>query len=382
MSVSKMATIATLALAIAMGIGRFAFTPLLPLMQDDNLLNIEQGGILATVHFVGYLLGALFTAKIPASPRFTFRLSLLVIAVATIGMGITSNFTLWIIFRFFTGAFSAVVLVFVSNFYVKRLAEMKQPEKQGWVFSGVGLGIVVAGLGTLLIMVNEIGSSASWQILGATSLLVAIVICINIGSEIPIEHKTVTHAEAPKSKLWWSLIIPYGALGIGYIIPATYLPLMAKEVISSPIVFGWAWPIFGMAALLSTLFSGALQRAFSIRQIWVVSQFIMAVGLLMPVVFPHIVSIVAAGSCVGGTFMLITMMGMKETHRLAPAADIMRHLAIMTAAFAVGQMLGPVFASSLFSITGGFSVSLLLASGILVATAIALHLSTPKVIAG
>jgi predicted MFS family arabinose efflux permease len=381
MSALKIATVATFSLAIAMGIGRFAFTPLLPLMQDDSILDIEQGGILASVHFVGYLLGALYAARLPFSPRSIFRFSLITIAVSTIGMGITTNFGLWVIFRFLAGIFSALTLVFVSNFYVKHLAEMGQSEKQGWVFSGVGLGIVAAGFGTLLIMINNLGSAASWQIFGVLSLAVAIVVCMNIGSEIPNEKKTTTQVKTQKSPLLWSLIIPYGALGVGYIIPATYLPLMAKEVISSPLIFGWAWPIFGTSALISTLVAATLQKAFSIRQIWVTSQFIMAFGLLMPVVFPHIVSIVLAGICVGGTFMVITMMGMKETHRLAPAEDIMRHLAIMTAAFAVGQMIGPVLASSLYSITESFSVSLVLASGILVATATVLHLTAPKLIA-
>jgi len=378
MSALKIATVATLSLAIAMGIGRFAFTPLLPLMQDDGLLDIEQGGLLASVHFVGYLLGALYAAKLPFSPKLTLRISLITIAVSTIGMGVTSSFGLWVIFRFLAGVFSALTLVFVSNFYVRHLAEMGQSEKQGWVFSGVGLGIVAAGIGTLLIMISGLGSAASWQIFGVLSLLAAIVICVNIGSEIPDEKKTAAQTKAQKSPLLWSLIIPYGALGVGYIIPATYLPLMAKEVISSPLVFGWAWPIFGTAALISTLVAATLQKAFSIRQVWVASQIAMAFGLLMPVLFPHIISIVLAGICVGGTFMVITMMGMKETHRLAPADDIMRHLAVMTAAFAVGQMVGPVLASSLYSVTQNFSVSLVLASAILVATAAVLHFSAAR----
>lgn len=381
MSALKIATIATLSLAIAMGIGRFAFTPLLPLMQDDNLLDIEQGGILASVHFVGYLLGALYATRLPVSPRSTFRFSLITIAVSTIGMGLTSSFALWVVSRFLAGTFSALALVIVSTYYVKHLADIGQSEKQGWVFSGVGLGIVAAGLGTLLIMISGLGSAASWQIFGVLSLIVAIVVCMNIGSEIPNQKKTTAQIKAQKSPLLWSLVIPYGALGVGYIIPATYLPVMAKEVISSPLVFGWAWPIFGTAALISTLVAATLQKAFSIRQIWVASQFIIAFGLLMPVVFPHIVSIVLAGICVGGTFMVITMMGMKETHRLVPADDIMRHLAVMTAAFAVGQMLGPVLASSLYAITENFSVSLVLASGTLVATATVLHLTAPKLVA-
>jgi len=378
MSAVKIATVATVSLAIAMGIGRFAFTPLLPLMQDDQLLNIEQGGFLASVHFVGYLLGAFYAARLPFSPKATLRFSLIFVAISTLGMGVTYNFNLWLVFRFIAGFASALVLVLISNFYVRHLAKAGRTEMQGWVFSGVGFGIIAAGLGALVIMLGNVGSQASWQIFGVVSLFVAIVICMNIGSEIPDTKTTSAQIKSQRSPLLWSLAIPYGALGIGYIIPATYLPVMAREVISSPLVFGWAWPLFGTAALVSTLLAAKLQKAFSIRHIWVASQFVMALGLLLPVVYPHILTIILASICVGGTFMVITMMGMKETHRLAPANDIMRHLAIMTAAFAIGQMIGPTLASFVYALTESFSISLIMASVILAVTATLLLITTPK----
>lgn len=378
MQAIKIVTVATLSLAIAMGIGRFAFTPLLPLMQNDQLLNIEQGGFLTSVHFAGYLLGAFYAARLSFSPKATLRFSLIVIAISTFGMGATFSFNLWLVFRFVAGFASALVLVLISNFYVKHLAETGRTELQGWVFSGVGFGIVTAGLGTMAIMVSDIGSAASWQIFGVVSLFTSIVICTKIGPEIPDTKTTPAQIKSQRSPLLWSLAIPYGALGIGYIIPATYLPVMAREMISSPLIFGWAWPLFGTAALVSTLLATKLQKVFTIRQIWVASQFLMAFGLLLPVVFPHILTIILAGICVGGTFMVITMMGMKETHRLAPANDIMRHLAIMTAAFAIGQMIGPILAGSTYALTENFSISLILASGILAVTAILLRITTPK----
>ena len=48
-----------LALAVAMGIGRFAFTPVLPMMQADLGLSLAQGSWLASANYLGYLLGAL-----------------------------------------------------------------------------------------------------------------------------------------------------------------------------------------------------------------------------------------------------------------------------------------------------------------------------------
>ncbi|MCP4071503.1 MAG: YbfB/YjiJ family MFS transporter [Hyphomicrobiales bacterium] len=368
----KIAFVGLSSLVIAMGIGRFVFTPLLPLMLNDGLVNISQGGWLASVHFLGYWLGAVFAAKLPFTPQSALRLSLIGIGLCTLGMGLMNQYEAWLALRFLAGIFSAFTLVLISNFYIRHLATIGAPAKQGWVFSGVGAGILITGFGTLAIMISGVDSSTSWQIFGVASLLSAILVSINIGPEISDIPPNNVQQRSKRTPLIWNIIIPYGALGVGYVIPATYLPLMARDIIPDPVLFGWAWPIFGFAAFLSTFFAVRLERRYSIREIWFASQVILAAGLLFPVIFPHITTIIISGICVGGTFMIITMMGMKETHRLAPSQDIMHHLAVMTAAFASGQIIGPVFASTIFALTQSFSASLVFASVLLIITAVAL----------
>ena len=224
----------------------------------------------------------------------------------------------------------------------------------------------------LAIMASQVDSALSWQIFGVVSLAAAAALSAQIGGEIPDTLAVIQARKAPRTPLVWSVVIAYGAMGVGYIIPATYLPVMAREVVQSPLIFGWSWPVFGAAAFASTLLVARIQRHFSNRQVWAASQIVMAAGLLLPVIHPHISTIIIAGICVGGTFMIITMTGMKEAHRIAPAHDVMRHIAVMTAAFASGQMIGPVFASSIYHLTRSFSVSLVLTSMILVITALIL----------
>ena len=72
-----------LALFAAMGIARFAFTPLLPPMHAEGLLSIGQGGLVASVHFLGYAMGALLAGFITGAPRFALYGSLILIAVTT-----------------------------------------------------------------------------------------------------------------------------------------------------------------------------------------------------------------------------------------------------------------------------------------------------------
>jgi predicted MFS family arabinose efflux permease len=371
-SIFRITLVGLVSLALAMGIGRFAFTPLLPMMREDGLVSIADGGLLASVHFLGYWLGAVFAAKFPCSPRMMLRTSLLAIGVATVGMGVVDDFTVWLILRWLSGVCSAWTLVLVGNYYVKHLTENGAVEYQGWVFSGVGAGILIAGLGCLAFMVNQVGSSLSWQIMGAVSMIAICAVCLNMGPEIPAVRLASGHRESQRTPLDWRIVIAYGAAGIGYIIPATYLPIMARDIVPSPLIFGWTWPVFGAAAFVSTLLAARFQKRYSNRQIWAASQVVMAIGLLLPVIHPHILTIITAGLCVGGTFMIITMTGMKEAHRIAPPRDVMRHIAVMTAAFATGQMIGPMFASSVYDLTRSFAASLIITSALLVITAMTL----------
>lgn len=374
----RVVVVGLLSLAIAVGIGRFAFTPMLPLMQADGLVTLSGGGALASLHFVGYLMGAVLAARLPVSPRTALRISLLVIGASTLGMGLVESFPMWLGLRWVAGLCSAFILVLVSNFYVKRLAELGLVRRQGWIFAGVGAGIAVAGLGAIAMMAWGIGSASGWQLYGVATLAAGIAVCGGVGPELSGTRPSFAWNGRHRSPLVWRVVVAYGAAGIGYIIPATYLPVMARAVVTDPLIFGWAWPIFGAAAFLSTLLSARLHARFSNRSIWIVSQVIMAVGLVLPALHSSMATIVIAGLCVGGTFMIVTMAGMKEAHRIAPEADVMRHIGAMTAAFATGQMAGPVIASALHGLTGGFGVSLGVTSVLLVATALSLTIKPAR----
>jgi predicted MFS family arabinose efflux permease len=368
----RAAVVGLLALAVAIGFGRFAFTPLLPMMQDDKLLTIGEGGVLASVHFTGYWLGALFAARLPFAPMKALVCSLFAIAAGTLAMGLTESFALWVAFRFLCGACSAFVLVVVSSHTIRCLAEDGHVRKQGWVFSGVGAGIALAGLGTVVFMAIGTGSALVWQIFGLIALAASAVVFILTKKELPGAAPVPDKQAGPRHPLAWRTAIAYGAAGIGYIVPATYLPVMARETIQSPLVFGWSWPLFGAAAFLSTLISVRLHAHFSNRQIWAASQITMAAGLLPPVIYPHIGTVALAGICVGGTFVIIALAGMKEAHRTVSPYEVQRHIAALTTIFATGQIIGPVVAGQIFEATGSFSSPLLVTSIALASTALAL----------
>ena len=133
------------ALAIAMGIGRFAFTPILPMMQQDGGLSVTEGGWLASANYLGFLLGAVAAIRIRVRPTAAIRWGLVVIGVVTLGMGLDNRFATWIVLRALAGVANAWAQVFAFAWCLKHLAVVGRPLLNGVVCAGVGIGIAVTG---------------------------------------------------------------------------------------------------------------------------------------------------------------------------------------------------------------------------------------------
>ena len=355
-----------LALAVANGIGRFAFTPILPLMQEDAGVSVVQSGWLASANYAGYLVGALWAMLHRVDRVRAVRVSLLATGLATLAMAFAEGMPAWLALRLAAGVSSAWALIHVSAWCLDRLAAERRPLLNGIVFAGVGAGVVVAGLVCVVLMSMGSGSTSAWLALGAVALVVA-------GGVWPVftpGGPTTGPGPRLQAGFKWSgdaarLVFCYGAFGLGYIIPGTFIPVMAKQVIRDPLVFGWAWPVFGLAAAASTLFAVLLLGKLDNRSVWRAAASAMALGVVSPLFLPGLTGIVLAAVLVGGTFMVITMVGMQEARRVAgPNAGVL--IAALTSAFAAGQIAGPLLVSYFAGRAGGFSAALWLACGFLV----------------
>jgi MFS family permease len=363
-----------LALAIAIGVGRFAFTPILPMMQKDYGLTLRMAGWLASANYVGYFVGALSAMWIRLPGATVVRCSAVAIALLTGAMGLAHDPAAWLLLRALAGIASAWILVFASAYVLQRLAASGNGGLGGVVFGGVGFGTALTGASCLLFRNLSWPADHVWIATGAIALALALMGWPGYQDALRAPA-AATPADDPPPPLGAHLhvVICYGIFGFGYIIPGTFLPAMAKEIIPDPAVFGWAWPIFGGAALVSTLIAGRLSAHLANRTIWALSHVVMAFGVAMPVLSPGIAGIVVSACCVGGTFMVATMTGMQEARALAPR-HASRLMAGMTAAFGMGQILGPLLVSAVASRPNGMNAVLVLASALLLASAATLGL--------
>jgi MFS family permease len=350
-----------ISLAIAVGVGRFAFTPLFPLMVRDGLLTSTAGTLLATCNYLGYFVGALLADRLGMRPETLLRMGLIGIVIVTASVGWTSSLTAWAMLRFLAGVFSAWSLVGTTAWAFAWFALLGHPKWAGAVFAGVGIGIAGTGMFCLLTARSSTLATEMWielAILAFVPTAIALVVSRNTLSIESNNQNPATprlhHAAQPRSR---ALIICYSVFGFGYILPATYLPALARELVNDPRVFGWAWPIFGIAAAVSTVVGSWMLRRFNRVQVWAASQALMAVGVLLPTIWRSTTGIIIAALFVGGTFMVITMVGMQEA-RIRAEDDATAILARMTAGFAFGQLMGPVASAAFSHLTPDASVGL------------------------
>ena len=366
--------LASTALAVAMGIGRFAFTPILPLMIQEGTVHLAQTAWLSSSNYIGYLVGALSLLKSKRHPLFVM-LGLSLVTLTT-WLASLSSFGWLLVLRFLAGVASAWVLVSISAFAINWL-KSRQVATSGLIYTGVGIGITLTGLicsyfifqsATATIAAQSSFSPLSsrlWQYLGVIALLATLLVTFllaKINSQFAstaaasiaaaktnpskAAHTNPTASITPAKLKLANVLTAYGLFGFGYILPATFLPQIAKQWLSGQ-SYLLIWPFFGLAAALSVVLSQGLQRRynnFSLLGVWRVSQIIMAVGTLLPALWQSLTGLMLSALMVGGTFMVVTMAGLQVAASQVTHYPKYNLSALMTASFAFGQLIGPLTA--------------------------------------
>lgn len=376
-----------LSLAAAMGVGRFVFTPMLPLMIRDGQMDVALGGWVAAANYGGYLLGAVTAARIRLDAARLGVLALLLTVVLTAAMALPGPALLWMALRWLAGMCSAWAFVATSVWCLGALATLGRPSWGGGVYAGVGLGMVLTGLYCLGGAVAGVSASALWLQLAVLALLLTLPVVLVVRKLAPVSasHVAMTVGKGMAPRGTAGLVVCYGLMAFGYILPATYLPVLARSLVDDPRWFGLAWPLFGLTAALSTLLAGRWMRRRSRLEVWSLSQALMGLGVLLPSLWLSAWTIALSALLVGGTFMVITMAGVQEIRARAvghPTAWVSR----LTTAFAIGQIAGPVTATLLLNTpfigAQGLSAALQIAALSLLASSVWLWRQKKATLAG
>ncbi len=341
--------VGVLALAVAMGIGRFAFTPLLPLMLRDGTLSSTAAHSWASANYIGYLVGALTASLLQRHSLTGLKVGLLGIALMTLSTGLLPSLqltSLGLTLRFGCGLLSAWILVCTSSWCLTQLMNLGESQRGSWIYTGVGAGIAVTGSG--IWFAGSQPAADLWIMLGLLALTLSFwpLSKLHRPAEslrtLPVQRARPTPQYPAFATLRHSpVLICYAISGFGYIIPATYLPLLAQQQSASPQLFGLTWPVFGLAALGSVTLVALKLSHWPHSRTWALAQGLMAAGVLIPIFTHSLALLILSALLVGGTFMITTLAGLQLAREREPLNPTPL-LGLMTAGFAAGQIAGPV----------------------------------------
>jgi MFS family permease len=363
------AALAAAVLAAAMGIGRFAYTPILPLMTAQAGLTAKAGATLATANYVGYLAGALAgTASSRVARSHLAIRSSLVLLVATLVAMPLGNSQSWIVMRLLAGFTSAVVFVGAVNWMADHLHH-HSPHLTGWGFGGVGVGIALSG-SLVLLLPGATGWKGAWWVAGGLAAVLSVgAWAMRARAGAASETPTTSADRPPASHRWFTaLLLCYTLEGIGYIIAGTFI--VAAIAHDSPGRLGsGAWIVVGVAAAPSAVLWSWLGRRFSHPVLLASALVLQAGGIVLPALVGGPAAALTGAILFGVTFIGISTVALAAGRHLR----VPRAVAVLTAGYSVGQIAGPIAVAPLLH--HGFRLALLVAAGVvLVAAAVAAFL--------
>ncbi|MFC5448973.1 YbfB/YjiJ family MFS transporter [Paenibacillus aestuarii] len=358
------------ALMVAMGIGRFAFTPILPMMMDHHLFSAAGAGYLASSNYLGYLIGAfLLTLVQVKSKSKLLMIGLIVSVVTTWAMGVFHTLDLWLGLRFLSGLASAVVFVIASSFVLERLTQFQA----GIFYGGVGAGILLTGL-SVPFLAKHSDWSGVWKGLGLISLILGLAACYFLRDKSsrtkgPISPQALPSADARNILIW--LMIAYGLEGLGYIVTGTYLVAFAKTISNIPNIAGFSWTLVGIAAIPSCVGWSWLAARWGKKWTLTVSMMLQSLGIIIPVLCPSTATVFASAILFGVTFMGITTLFVAYAKDLYPTNN-RKVIGLLTTCFSLGQIIGPIVAGLLIARNGSYLSALIGAAVIVFVGAVSL----------
>lgn len=369
----KVLSAGILSLILMLGIARFAYTPLLPLMQQQAGLGVSEAGWLATINYVGYFCGAVSASLISdltAKDRL-YRIGLITAVVTTAGMGLTENLWLWALLRFFAGLSSAAGLLLGSGLILNWLIRHDHRSELGIHFSGLGLGIAFCA-----IAIEYMNQYLTWDQQWLTLTVVGVLLLIPAWLWLPPPDTTtstrsgVVMLDAPPSKVFLRVfMVAYFCAGVGYVVSATFIVAIVNQIPGLEGKGSWTFMVLGLAAAPACIIWDLLARRFGDLNALLAAFILQTVGILLPVIEPGLLPTIIGAALFGGTFIGIVSLVLTMAGRYYPTRPA-KMMGKMTISYGIAQILAPAITGILAEHSGHYNDGLIIAAAMMTLGAI------------
>ncbi len=358
-----------ISLVLLVGVARFAYTPLIPVMQSESILTDFSAGWLAAINYIGYLCGAVIAASVSSLmlKDTLYRLGLIVAVLTTVGMALAENTLLWAFMRFMAGLSSAAGMLIGSGLVLNWLIRHHFRSELSIHFMGIGLGIVFTAIAVDL-MVDAYNWQEQWIILG----IAGVVLAVPAWRWLPRPHNSgLTHSgtaledRPPSKRFFWLMLASYFCAGFGYVISATFTVAMVER---QPGLSGsgeLVWLVLGVTAIPAVLFWEQVARRIGTLYALMLNYLIHIIGILVPVFYDSLAAALVSAVLYGSTFIGIVSLVLAMAGRFYPTKPA-KLMGKLTLSYGVAQIIAPALAGMMAEKTGHYSGGLLMAAGMMV----------------
>lgn len=358
-----------ISLILVLGIARFSYTPLLPIMLDQAGLSLSGGGWLTAINYLGYLSGAVVASLISdlVLKDRLYRIGLILAVASTLGMGLTENFWLWAFYRYLAGLSSAAGVLLGSGLILNWLIRHGHRSELGIHFAGVGLGIAFCAVAVEL-MSHFIDWRGQWLILA----LLGSLLMLPAWRWLPApdtSHLTRSGSvmtDAPPGPLFlWTFMAAYFCAGAGYVVSATFIVAIIDDLPGLHGLGAWSFFIIGIAAAPACIVWDLVARRSGYLNALILAFALQTVSIILPVLQYSASMAIAGALLFGGTFIGIVSLVLTMAGRYYPTRPA-KMMGKMTISYGVAQILVPAITGLLAERSGSYRDGLYLAAGIMV----------------
>jgi hypothetical protein len=310
---------------------------------------------------------------------------------------------LWPTLRFAAGIASALVFVYSSGWCLAQLAARGKPALGGAMFAGPGAGIVASGLLASAMVAWHLTSAGAWLVFGALAAVLTASVwrvfapaCGNDAAAAAARATTTAPIPANASGAVAThsafevatLAFAYGISGFGYIVTATFLPVIARAAL--PPESPWLdlfWPIFGAGVIVGALLATRVRVGGDLRLVLATAYALQAIAIAIGIGAPTATGFALGSFLLGLPFTAITYFALQEVRRLRPL-QIASTTGLVTVVWSVGQAAGPPMVAVLLrrggAVDAAFTLALEIATAVLLFGALVFFASTriwPKAVA-
>ncbi len=350
-------------MVLTVGLARFLYTPLLPLMQAQAHLSITGGGWLATINYAGYMGGTLLAASVGdlAAKFRLYRALLLVALVGTAGMGMTDDMLIWAVLRFAAGVSAVAGLLLSSGLVLNWLRQHGRRLELGVHFGGVGLGIAVSGV-LAIAMAGRLNWAGQWLVAGLVGVALLIPAWIWMPRPHPIGPHQSMVKDRPPSRRWLVLFtLAYFCAGVGYVVSATFIVAIAAHKPALNLYGNLIWVVVGLGAIPSCPLWDRVARRTGDKTALLAAFALLFISIMLSVLTGGLAGLMLGAVLYGASFNGITSMILSIIGRLYPSNPA-KAMARLTISFGAAQIVAPAAAGMIAAMTGSYRGALFMAA--------------------